>query len=86
MKTSTNTVLFEWKPGWTAFSAGTAAQGESLDAAVAHTARVIHSAFHPDKVNYGAYGGTTGQLHFHLVPKHKERAEWGGVFQMAPSK
>ena len=50
-------------------------------------AKAIHAAFHPDKVNYGAYGayGDTGcHLHFHLVPKYKDGFEWGGVFAMNP--
>ncbi len=53
---------------------------------VARAARAIHAAFHPDKVNYGAYGDTAGHLHFHLVPKYKDQAEWGGVFQMDPKQ
>ena len=53
---------------------------------VAQAARAIHAAFHPDKVNYGAYGDTGRHLHFHLVPKYKDQAEWGGVFQMDPKQ
>ena len=53
---------------------------------VARAAKAIHGAFHPDKVNYGAYGDTGRHLHFHLVPKYKDRAEWGGVFQMDPKQ
>ena len=53
---------------------------------VAHAARAIHTAFHPDKVNYGAYGDGGCHLHFHLVPKYKDDFEWGGVFQMNPGK
>lgn len=53
---------------------------------VARAAKAIHSAFHPDKVNYGAYGDTGYHLHFHLVPKYKDGDEWGGVFQMNPGK
>lgn len=51
---------------------------------VARAANAIHKAFHPDKVNYGAYGDTGCHLHFHLVPKYKDGFEWGGVFQMNP--
>ena len=51
---------------------------------VTRAARAIHAAFHPDKVNYGAYGDTGCHLHFHLVPKYKGGDEWGGVFQMNP--
>ena len=53
---------------------------------VARASRAIHAAFHPDKVNYGAYGDTGRHLHFHLVPKYKDQFEWGGVFQMDPKR
>ena len=49
---------------------------------VNRAAKAIHAAFHPDKVNYGAYGDTGCHLHMHLVPKYKDQYEWGGVFQM----
>lgn len=48
--------------------------------------KAIHACFHPEKVNYGAYGDTGCHLHFHLVPKYKDGAEWGGVFAMNPDK
>ena len=51
---------------------------------VNRAAKAIHAAFHPVKVNYGAYGDTGCHLHFHLVPKYKDEFEWGGVFQMNP--
>ena len=53
---------------------------------VARAAKAIHAAFHPDKVNYGAYGDTGRHLHFHLVPKYKDAYEWGGVFEMNPGR
>ncbi|MBQ2955317.1 MAG: HIT family protein [Clostridia bacterium] len=53
---------------------------------VARAAKAIHAAFHPDKVNYGAYGDTGCHLHFHLVPKYKDEYEWGGVFAMNPGQ
>lgn len=53
---------------------------------VARAAKAIHAAFHPDKVNYGAYGDTGRHLHFHLVPKYKDQYEWGGVFAMNPGQ
>lgn len=53
---------------------------------VARAARAIHAAFHPDKVNYGAYGDTGRHLHFHLVPKYRDETEWGGVFEMNPGR
>lgn len=53
---------------------------------VNRAAKAIHAAFHPDKLNYGAYGDTGCHLHFHLVPKYEGQDEWGGVFQMNPDK
>ena len=53
---------------------------------VAKTANAIHAAFHPDKVNYGAYGDGGCHLHFHLVPKYKDAYEWGTPFAMNPGK
>ena len=51
---------------------------------VAQTANALHKAFHPDKINYGAYGDGGCHLHFHLVPKYKDEFEWTTVFQMNP--
>ena len=51
---------------------------------VAQTANALHKAFHPDKINYGAYGDGGCHLHFHLVPKYKDEFEWTAVFQMNP--
>ena len=53
---------------------------------VNHTAEIMHELFHPDKINFGAYGDTMHHLHFHLVPKYKDGFEWGGVFAMNPGK
>ena len=53
---------------------------------VNRAAKAIHAAFHPDKLNYGAYGDTGCHLHVHLVPKYKDAYEWGGVFEMNPKK
>lgn len=53
---------------------------------VTKVAQAIHATFHPDKVNYGAYGDTGHHLHFHLVPKYKEEYEWGGTFAMDPKQ
>ena len=53
---------------------------------VNHVAKALHSAFHPQKVNYGAYGDTGHHLHFHLVPKYTDEFEWGGVFAMNPQQ
>ena len=53
---------------------------------VNRAAKAIHAAFHPNKVNYGAYGDTGCHLHFHLVPKYKDEFEWGGTFAMDPKQ
>ena len=52
---------------------------------VNRAAKAVHAAFHPDKVNYGAYGDGC-HLHFHLVPKYKDEFEWGTPFAMNPGK
>ena len=49
-------------------------------------AKAVHAAFHPDKVNYGAYGDGGCHLHFHLVPKYKDGFEWASTFAMNPGK
>ena len=53
---------------------------------VAAAAKALHKAFHPDKVNYGAYGDGGSHLHFHLVPKYEGKFEWGMPFAMNPGK
>lgn len=53
---------------------------------VNHAAKAIHAAFHPDKLNYGAYGDTGCHLHMHLCPKYNGSDEWGGTFTMNPDK
>lgn len=62
------------------------ADRDAFFADVAQAARAIHKAFHPDKVNYGAYGDGGCHLHMHLVPKYKDGFEWGTVFQMNPGQ
>jgi diadenosine tetraphosphate (Ap4A) HIT family hydrolase len=53
---------------------------------IAKVADAMHKIFHPDKVNYGAYGDTGSHLHFHLVPKYEDSYEWGSVFAMNPEQ
>lgn len=53
---------------------------------VTKVAKAIHKTFQPDKLNYGMYGDTGCHLHIHLVPKYKDKDEWGGTFQMNPQK
>ncbi|NHN32439.1 HIT family protein [Paenibacillus agricola] len=52
---------------------------------VAQAARAIELAFAPDKINYGAFGDTMPHVHFHIVPKYKDGAEWGKMFEMNPA-
>jgi len=44
----------------------------------------IDKAFHPAKVNFGAYSDTLKHAHWHIVPKYENGPEWGGVFAMNP--
>ncbi len=62
------------------------AERNAFFADVDRAARAIHAAFHPDKLNYGAYGDTGCHLHVHLVPKYRDGFEWGGVFAMNPGQ
>ncbi len=59
-------------------------QRDLFFADVARAAKALHAAFHPDKINYGAYGDGGCHLHFHLVPKYQDGFEWTTVFQMNP--
>ena len=54
---------------------------------IAKVAQAMHELFHPDKVNYGAYGDTGHHLHFHLVPKYKDQYEMGRrIWRMNPGE
>jgi diadenosine tetraphosphate (Ap4A) HIT family hydrolase len=53
---------------------------------VAKVGKAIASAFHPDKINYGAYADTISHLHMHIVPKYKDGYGFGSVFEMNPQK
>ena len=53
---------------------------------IARAAKAIHAVFHPEKINYGAYGDTGCHLHVHLVPKYRDGFEWGSVFAMNPGQ
>ena len=49
---------------------------------VSDVARAIDKAYHPARINYGAFGDTLGHLHIHIVPKYEGGADWGGMFVM----
>lgn len=54
---------------------------------VQRAAKALHAAFHPDRVNYGAYNDAGHHAHFHLVPKYKDDSfEWSSVFAMEPGR
>ena len=53
---------------------------------VAKVGNAITEAFHPHKINYGAYADTISHLHIHVVPKYKDGFGFGGVFEMNPQK
>lgn len=53
---------------------------------VAKVGKAINEAFHPDKINYGAYSDTLTHLHMHIAPKYKNGYSFGGVFEMNPKK
>jgi len=53
---------------------------------VRRVAQALSRAFHPDKINFGAYSDTLRHAHWHIVPKYQDGPEWGGVFEMNPKK
>ena len=53
---------------------------------VTRVTRAMDKAFHPEKINYGAYSDKLSHLHFHLVPSMWMDLIIGGVFQMNPGK
>lgn len=53
---------------------------------VVRATRAMQRAFHPDKINYGAYSDTLEHLHFHLVPKYVGGPDFGSTFLMNPKK
>jgi diadenosine tetraphosphate (Ap4A) HIT family hydrolase len=53
---------------------------------VTKAAAAMNKAFHPDKINFGAYSDTLSHLHFHIVPKYQGEFGWGGVFEMNPKQ
>ena len=42
----------------------------------------ISRLFSPKKINYAAYGDIVDHLHFHIVPKYEDGAEWGEPFKV----
>ena len=44
---------------------------------VARVTRAMDKAFHPEKINYGAYSDKLSHLHFHLAPKYVDGPDYG---------
>lgn len=49
---------------------------------VSAVAGAIKKLWGCDKINYAAYGDGVRHMHFHIVPKYKDGAGWGGAFDM----
>jgi diadenosine tetraphosphate (Ap4A) HIT family hydrolase len=56
---------------------------EAFGRDMARASRAIYEAFHPDKINYAAYGDGYPHVHFHLVPKYRGAKSWGSPFDLA---
>jgi len=52
---------------------------------IARAAHAIKTAFGATKMNYGAYSDKLPHLHFHLVPKYSDGANFGTTFEMMPA-
>lgn len=53
---------------------------------VRRVATAIDKAYHPTKINFGAYSDTLKHAHWHIVPKYEGEFEWGGTFAMNPKQ
>lgn len=53
---------------------------------VARVAAAINKVFKPGKINYGAFADKLPHMHFHIVPKYEDGANWGLNFEMNPGK
>ena len=49
-------------------------------------ASAVQKVFGPDKINYASFGDGVPHLHFHVVPKYRDGAKWGGIFDMMPEE
>ncbi|MBF9018260.1 MULTISPECIES: HIT family protein [unclassified Oceanispirochaeta] len=53
---------------------------------MAKASEAIQKVFNPDKLNYASFGDKGPHIHFHLVPKYKDEAKWGAIFDMMPEE
>ena len=51
---------------------------------LAKASAAVQKVFNPDKINYASFGDKGPHVHFHIVPKYKDGAKWGGIFDMMP--
>ncbi len=49
---------------------------------ISKVAAAINKLFSPKKINYASYGDVVDHLHFHIVPKYMDGAEWGEPFKV----
>ncbi len=51
---------------------------------LAKASAAVYKVFNPDKLNYASFGDKGPHIHFHIVPKYKDNAKWGEIFDMMP--
>jgi diadenosine tetraphosphate (Ap4A) HIT family hydrolase len=49
-----------------------------LMAEVSYVGRRLKSEFAADRMNYASLGNVVEQLHWHIIPRYKDDANWGG--------
>ena len=47
---------------------------------VALTSEALQTIFFPDKINYAIYGDIVNHFHMHIVPKYKDKKNWGSPY------
>ncbi len=62
----------------------TAEENSSFFAELSLVAGAVKNLYHPDKINYAIYGDLVPHLHVHIVPKYKDKLQWGGPFVDSP--
>lgn len=48
--------------------------------------KALNAAFSPDAIDCAYLGDITLETHMHIIPKYKEQADWGKVFEIDPGK
>lgn len=47
-----------------------------------YVAQSINKIFQPNKINYLVFGDESDHLHLHIVPKYRDKVEWGKIFTL----